>query len=112
MMISSFRKTVTGWRKGAGAYEQGVWVEGTLEEFSFTASVQPLNPREMELLPEGRRIKQAYKLFTDTQLLTAGGEVNADLVSINGETCEVFSVAPYQSEVISHYKIIAVLYDD
>ena len=68
-------------------------------------------PDEMVLLPEGRREKQSYKLYTDTELFIADmlNQKNADLVTIMEKVFEIVGVFPNQSGVISHYKAIAAL---
>lgn len=77
--------------------------------FNITASVQPLRPNEMLLLPEGRRESESYRLYSDTQLLPAEkGKKNADTVSIYGNDFEVLSCAVWQNTIINHYKIVVV----
>lgn len=104
------RKSLTATRfTAAGTYDsEGKYIEGADGTINFTASVQPATTREMELLPEGRRTKSMFKLYSDTKLLTAteDGGTNADIVDIEGEEYEVLSVASWQNRVRSHYKII------
>ena len=106
----NFRGTVTGTRDdGTGIYVEGEWVAGSTTVLSIEASIQPLRPDEMDQLPEGRRSGQAYKLYTDDLVRTAKqDQYNADKLTINGEECEVVAVKPYQSGIISHYKVFAV----
>lgn len=110
-MSHTFRGTILGTRiKTAGGYVNGEWVDGETEAISLEGSKQPLRPDEIQILPEGRREFQAYKIYTDFQLQisdkTTG--INADILAINGEAFEVISVEPFQSDVVSHYKAIAV----
>ncbi len=111
--MSSFRTPLTVTRKGAGSYTSGVWVAGAESEMVILASVQPMRPDEMESLPEGRRDKQAVKIYTSTELFTVRGDnTSPDQMAYRGDTFEVVSVAPYQSGVISHFKAVAVKLDD
>ena len=110
--MSGFRQTITGQRyDGAGAYVNGVWDESASSEISFTASVQPASAKEMLTLPEGRRDRETYRLYTSFELKTAdeATEVNADRVTLNGKTFEVLSVGRWQNNVINHYKALVVL---
>ena len=69
-MFEVFRKTYTVTRVAAGDYVDGKWVEGATSTFTIQASLQPAKPKEMEMLPEGRRNQETYKLYSDTQLRT------------------------------------------
>lgn len=103
----SFRKSLLVKRRGQGSYVSGVYVDGAISEIGIFASVQPLNAQETLLLPENRRERTSFKLFTDTQLFaTEKGSVNADLVVINGTNYEVMTVTIWQNAVIPHYKVI------
>ena len=111
--MSSFRTPLTVTRRAAGAFSDGVWQEGTETELLILASVQPLRPDEMDSLPEGRRDRQAVKIYTSTELFTVRGkDTSPDLVVWRGDTFEVISVAPHQSAVISHFKAVALKLDD
>lgn len=105
------RKTLSVKRFAAGSYNtDGDWVEGADSDFNISASVQPLTGREMEMLPEARRDSQSYKLYSDTQLLTADTSQtkNADIVTIDNEKFEVFSDEPWQNNIINHHKITVI----
>lgn len=105
------RKTLLVRRYAAGDYNtSGNWVEGTPGDFNILASVQPLRGKEMEMLPEARRESQAYKLYTDTQLLTINttAKTNSDRVQIEGNWFEVLIAEPWQNTIIDHYKVIVV----
>lgn len=107
--MSSFRSPFTITRKSAGSYVNGKWVEGSTSTFTIQASVQPLRGEEIQLLPEGRRNSQAVRIYTDTQLYVKTDEqTNPDKLTAFGESYEVLSVEPWQSNVINHYKCIAV----
>ena len=110
-MIPKKTLTVTREDTDTGAYNaDGDWVKGTTSQFTITASVQPLTGKEMELLPEGRRESQSYKLYSATKLLTVktAPKDNADLVTYDGRNFEVLIVEDWQNSIINHYKIIVV----
>ena len=103
------RKTLTVTRYGLGSDVKGHYVEGTPSTFNITASVQPLRPNEMLLLPEGRRESEAFRLYTDTQLLPARKDsTNAEKVAIGSVDYEVLSCAIWDNNIIPHFKAIVV----
>ena len=107
------KKTLSLKRFAAGDYSAttGDWVEGAEDTSeNIEASVQPLRGKEMELLPEGRRESQAYKLYTGTQLFTVKTSPtnNPDQIQIDSNWFEVLIVEPWQNTIINHYKVIVV----
>lgn len=107
-----FRIPITIYRKAAGAYVNGIWVEGAETTILITASVQPTTGEEMLSLPEGRRNKKTYALFTSTDINVIVGTSNPDQVAIFGERYEVVRVEPWQNNptvfgVVNHFKFYA-----
>ena len=100
-----FRKDLTLIRKSGGSYVDGRWAEGSETQSIIFSGLQPLTPREMQELPEGRRTNQTYKLYSDDQMFTVEDE-NPDIIVIDGERFEVISSGPYQSNIINHYKTV------
>ena len=90
-----------------GEYTNGYYHENILSTFSVFASIQPLSDREMQSLPEGRRNKETYKLFSFS-LLNTVEEQNRDVVIINGETFEVIKRGTWKNGIIDHYTYIVV----
>jgi hypothetical protein len=92
---------------------QTTWVDGLSVDsaedtpFSINCSVQPLTPKEMEMLPEGRRNEEVFRLYTDTELHTVEDK-NPDKIDVLGDTYEVLSVARWRNSIIPHYKAIIV----
>lgn len=104
------RKTLEVTRFAAGTRASGKWQEGTPSNFDIEASVQPLKPREMEMLPEGRRNSQSYRLYTDTNLhpINKASGISPDKVEIEGEMFEVFSNEIWKNDIIPHYKAVII----
>jgi len=105
------RRTLTYYRDpGGGSFIDGTWNQPALISASFTASIQPVKPQEMLLLPEARRNEETLKLYTSTALRTADEQnnLNADQVEIDGARYEVLSVATWGNDIIPHYKALVV----
>jgi len=110
MLNSLFRKPLAGVRFGAGAYVTGRWVEGAASIIHFDASVQPTTPHDLLTLDIARRERKSYTLYTNFKLIVlSAGTENPDLVDIDGERYEVSAEAPWQNNVISHFKYIITL---
>jgi len=103
------KQTLAGARQ-SGGYINGVWVAGAGTVFSLSASVQPITGSDLQALPEGRRDKTAYKIFTNTLLQTAndGLGVSADILTINSVSCEVIACQPWSNCSLAHYSATAV----
>lgn len=100
-----FRQPITLQRLSPGSYVNGLWVEGTLTTSTITASIQPLSGEELMSLPEERRVKKTYKIFTSSQLFTVRDRnKNPDRLIIFGDTYEVYEVFPWLNNIISHYE--------
>jgi hypothetical protein len=103
-----FRRTVSIRRPAAGSTTKGRWVEGSYSAFDVEASVQPVRPEEMALVPENRRHLARYSLFGDTELRAANEhtQTNADLATVDGEEMEVLGADHWQNGIISHYRAV------
>jgi hypothetical protein len=110
IMSNLFRKPLVYTRLSPGSFVMGRWLEGTPTDFPFMASVQATTSHDVQFLDIARRERKSYTLFTDTKLLTlTPGTANPDRVTINGEVFEVDVEAPWQNNVINHYKFIVTL---
>lgn len=105
------RRLLTVRRKSGGEYVNGVWVPGTVTEFTARYSVQPTSPDDKQSLPEGRRERRAYTLFGDTPLLSVGDE-NPDLVQVDNEWFEVGAVQEWRNTMIPHTRAIVTRLED
>jgi len=60
-------------------------------------------------LPEGRRNRETYLIYTSTELMSVdvNGQLNPDIVVLNGNDFEIIQVEPWQNGIYSHYKAVA-----
>lgn len=103
--------TVTG-----GASQPTVTISNSPTIISATASVQPLEGKDVQLIPEGRRDRESYTMFTSTQILGITTQ-NPDQVTVlkgpfTGLVFEVISIEDWQNNsnftIVNHYKYIAM----
>lgn len=111
---SYFRETFQIERQAAGAYVGGVYVPGgVLETVTVTdSSVQPATQQQVELLPEGQRVKASLAIFTDTLIKTVDEQtkIKADVVIARGKRWEVQKVLEHGTPWL-FYEAIATLID-
>ena len=109
MLTNIFKREVTVVRKGDGSYQNFTWINGTDAQFTIRANVQPTPAEVMLTLPEGYRIRDAFTLYTNTQLRTSDtNQNNPDVVFLYGKRFFVTKVATWQNTILSHYEIIVV----
>lgn len=118
-----FRMPLNLYRKTSGSYINGLWVEGGEVLILITASVQPTTGAEMLSLPEGRRNRKTYSLFTSTNIQLIHGQVtspdqdsNPDQIEIYGERYEIIQVQVWQNNppvfgIVNHYKFYASAFE-
>lgn len=119
-LIAKFGKDYTVTRQASGSYNAaGDFVAGVNSTITVKASCQPVQGRERELLPEGSRQKQVWKLYTTTELKTNRGPTptRGDIFTINGEKfevidCQDFTTHNSPSNQITYYKAIAERMED
>jgi hypothetical protein len=99
--IRRFRTPITVRRKGTGTYVNGRYVpSGTETVLTINdAVVQPLSPKELQLLPEGFRTKAAIKVYSRELLRTADAEAGheADRIDYQAEVYEVHAVEDWDA---------------
>lgn len=112
--MSSFRKPYPVIRRSPGHRGPGnVWVEGEdLPPFDIMASIQPATSSDYDTLQAtegGRRTEAVIRLYSDTELISAGRDsTNGDRVLWRGNQYMVIAVSPWQSNVIPHFRMLAV----
>lgn len=107
--MSGFRQLRTIQRQTGGSYVNGEWAPGVIANIQITASVQPAKMEDLINLPQGRRLSDFIKLYSNTKLFTVGeGETQQqpDMFEWEGHTYECTSTAPWKNNVINHYKYI------
>lgn len=94
-IIANISETMTLKRKTQGGYDSsGKYVDGFEAQTEISGSIQPASQRDLEEVPEGRRISEGMKLYTITPLFTASSNsnINADIIEYDGRDFEVVSV--------------------
>lgn len=100
-------------------YADGEWVDGRYNRgapttVTFEASVQPLRPNEVQVLPEHRRNSEAVKIYTVERLFNSDEKntIPADVVTHDGKQYEILQVSNWSIGTdIPHYKAIGVMVD-
>src|SRR6188768_3661806 len=92
-----FRVPLTIYRKTLGSYVNGLWVDGIETAIPITASIQPTTGEELLSLPEGRRNKKTYALFSSSKINLIVSEQNPDEIEIYGERYEIIRVEVWQN---------------
>jgi hypothetical protein len=102
--------TVTG-----GVSQPTVTISNSPTILNATASVQPIKGEEVMLVPEGRRDRETYTMFTSTQILGVTTQ-NPDQVTVlkgpyTGIVFECIEIQPWQNNanfnITNHYMYIA-----
>lgn len=108
-------KTLTVTRKLAGSYVPPAdqWVDGGETTFPITASVQPVTPKLVDMLPEGSRDSARYSMYAEidepelvsTDITT---QVRGDRVAYKGRNYWVQSTGDWSSDEdgIPHYEYV------
>lgn len=109
----SFRQAHTLFRPQAGSYVDGVMVVPGFDSIAITASVQPATGKDMDNVPEGKRNRAVFAVFTSTEIkvveqATAAADpgTEADELAIGGNRYEAVHVEPWANNVINHYKAL------
>lgn len=109
-MFEVFNRDITIRQLTGGQFINGRYVEGSESEITIRASIQPLksvNENVMMILPEGRRMSRAYRVYTSTELNSLDSE-NPDKAVIDNEEYEILQDNIWQNNIINHYRYIFV----
>lgn len=100
MAFGQFNKTIIGEIPGTQTNVGGVMVEGTPTPISIQGSVQPSSSKDLQLLPEGRRVNKSYTVYT-------GDEMRENWrLTIYGDSYTCIAAEVWQNGVLPHYKAI------
>lgn len=96
--------------RDAGAWQAGVWVPNPQDVPSY-GIIQPSTPEELEMLPEGDRVKGAFTFHSSnaiyhTGVNNDGVESTSDIIAWHGQNYRIVFVAPWQD--FGYYKAIGV----
>ena len=109
------RKTLQA-RHVMEGYDQYGYPAGlTFDPFeALNCTVQPVQGKDLQLLPEGMRDKEAFTVWTETDCDTAneGTTEKPDELQINGDWYKVTKKRAWQIGLIPHYEIIVVKRDE
>ncbi len=117
-MGSSFRKPLTVLRMSGGKYDDdGYWQDGTTEEITIRASVQPMSvgaaARYTQMLGEGAFTSLIVDLYSDEPFLpekqgsSERATQEADIVLWQGRRLKIIQCEPWLNDVINHYHSVA-----
>jgi hypothetical protein len=99
MILGATTHTVT--RYATGTWTSGVYTAGTASTFTIRGSVQPMDGRTLDLLPEGARSEARYILLCDhrqTELL------EQDRVSVGSRSYLVMMLADWTAHTPLPYR--------
>jgi len=108
IVVSGGASQASGSVNQTGGYVDGEYEEGSTSTFDIEMSVQPLQGRELQLLPEGERTRRYVKGYTVTRLYTAieATSKKADRVGYDSTNFEVQSVERWVDGELEHYKVL------
>jgi hypothetical protein len=103
-------RSLTLRRHGASTWGSDGAPTSSTSDSTISGSWQPLNGKEIALLPEGERASDRRKMYTQAEVRTVDqhGGAAADLVSPDGGTTwfKAMKVADYDSAApIPHYRV-------
>lgn len=95
--------TVT--RSTKGTYVKGRYIPGPTQTLKVEGSLQPYQGRNLKLPEEGARLRQYFKFFTDTQIVTVNPTTlaDADRITIDGETYRAMDITPWKGTDLDHF---------
>ena len=93
-----------------GEWVLGSWKEGERTETPFNGSWQPAGGQTLQVLPEGKRNRQAYKVICPIDIeFSAADEksgISGDRILHNGKEYEVSSAAKWDNGLLPHWVLI------
>lgn len=97
-------------QSGNGTYADGYYVEGAVQTSAVSGSMQVARPRDTQVLPEGLRVLQSYKFYTDAKLNTVQevGQKLADRIEIYGQPFVVMQSERWDGTDLPYFKALCV----
>jgi len=94
----------------SGHRVKGSWREGDETSTPFKGSWQPAGGQALQLLPEGKRSGEIYKVFAPVELefTTADAErgVSGDRIIWQGKEYEVSAAAKWDNGLLPHWELL------
>lgn len=103
---------LTIYRRSAGSFVDGDWVEGSTVEVPIQVNIQPLKGYEILQLPESERTRVWWKVYSADQLRTEKEGVDgwdADEFEWKGDRYKVMKLDDWQNamSILEHCKAYA-----
>lgn len=96
-------------RTNTGSYVHGEWQDGSSDTLSIEASVQPQSTARLQSEGGGRRIVEAIKVYTKSEVFVENSQYQSDKIEYKGRIFEVYEVLSYDQRLNNkHFKVIAV----
>jgi hypothetical protein len=101
-------------RKIGSDYVRGQWVPGEQPgDTPFTGTWQPASGKTLELLPDGKRSREAFKCFAPLSLdftpADARSDAEADLVVWQDKEYEVTTAVRWDNGLMPHWELLCTL---
>lgn len=108
-MGSLFPIVQEAYRLNGGSYVNGIWQEGTREDFTFLGTIQPMTGKEIESMVGARETQGMVKIYTgdDLQVSKEGTDETGDIIIFDEAEYELVKEMPYTSNLINHRKYAA-----
>ena len=83
---AEFQHPATIHRFASGAYIDGSWIDGSVEDIAIQAAIQPLTAGDYRLLPEGNTGQRGWKVFWNGDFQMGNdGELRPDEMTFQGK---------------------------
>lgn len=79
--IGYFSRRITAQDRG-GSYVEGRWVEASASDYNFYGVLNPAQPKDLEVLPEGDRSKDLWVCVTKRHLFQADGRADQGVTGL------------------------------